>query len=128
MAFALASMTASGRAQDTFPHDPQLRIEPGMHTAPIESIGVSADGRLLATASHDRTVRLWSLPDGKLIRTLRVPIGPGHQSKVFAVALAPDGRWLAAGGNTSYVYIFDTGTGAVTATLMTLDSIVSLAV
>ena len=42
-----------------------LRIETGMHTAVINSIGIDADCSLIATASDDKTVRLWSLPDGK---------------------------------------------------------------
>ena len=37
-----------------------------MHTATIRRISLTADGRLMATASDDKTVRLWSLPDGKL--------------------------------------------------------------
>ena len=40
---------------------PFLRIEIGMHTAPISRIGVDDACRLLATASDDKTVRLWSL-------------------------------------------------------------------
>jgi hypothetical protein len=77
---------------------PFLRIETGMHTAPIRGIGVDAACRLLATASEDKTVRLWSLPDGKLQRVVRLPIGEGIAGKVYAAALSPDGRWLAAGG------------------------------
>jgi dipeptidyl aminopeptidase/acylaminoacyl peptidase len=77
---------------------PFLRIETGMHTAQIRRIGVDAACRLLATASDDKTVRLWSLPDGKLQRIVRLPIGEGDAGKVFATALSPDGRWLAAGG------------------------------
>ena len=77
---------------------PFLRIETGMHTAPIKRIGVDAACRVLATASYDKTVRLWSLPDGKLQRIVRLPIGEGDAGKVFATALSPDGRWLAAGG------------------------------
>ena len=69
-----------------------------MHTAKIKRIGVDAACSLLATASDDKTVRLWSLPDGKLKRVIRLPIGDGHAGKVFATALSPDGRWLAAGG------------------------------
>ena len=45
---------------------PFLRIEIGMHLANIMNIGVDAACRTLATASIDKTVRVWSLPDGKL--------------------------------------------------------------
>ncbi len=77
---------------------PFLRIETGMHTAVITRIGVDAACSLLATASDDKTVRLWSLPDGKLTRVMRLPIGDGNAGKVYATALSPDGRFLAAGG------------------------------
>ncbi len=105
------------------PEDVVLRLDPGMHTAMITRISVSADGRLLATASDDKTVKLWALPDGRLLRTLHPPIGPGDEGKVHAVALDPAGRWVAAGGGMSksgleeFVTLFDTGTGAVRARL-----------
>jgi Caspase domain len=79
-------------------HRPFLRIETGMHTAPIQRIGVDAACSLLATASNDKTVRLWSLPDGKPKRVVRLPIGEGDAGKIYATALSPDGRLLAAGG------------------------------
>jgi WD40 repeat protein len=79
---------------------PFLRIETGMHTAPpIWAIGVDAACRMLATGANDKTVRIWSLPDGKLQRVVRWPIGEGDAGKVFATALSPDGRWLAVGGS-----------------------------
>jgi hypothetical protein len=77
---------------------PVLRIETGMHTAIIKRIGVDAACTRIATASDDKTVRLWSLPDGKLQRTIRLPIGSGNGGKVYAAALSPDGGRLAAGG------------------------------
>ena len=77
---------------------PVLRIETGMHTAMIWRIGVDAACTRIATGSDDKTVRLWSLPEGKLQRTIRLPIGPGNGGKVYATALSPDGRRLAAGG------------------------------
>jgi len=100
---------------------PFLRIETGMHTAPIWHIGVDSACRRLATASEDKTVRLWSLPDGELKRVVRLPIGDGDAGKVRATALSPDGRWLAAGGwdaafdktGKSSVTIVDLSNGAI---------------
>ena len=77
---------------------PYLRIETGMHTEAIFQIGVDSACSLLATGSDDKTVRLWSLPDGKLKRVVRLPIGDGNSGKVFATALSADGRSLAVRG------------------------------
>src|SRR5262245_4055418 len=82
----------------------------------------------MATGSHDKTVRLWRLPEGKLLRTLRRPIGPGNDGHVYAVAMAPDGSWVAAGGWSSpmshYVYIFHTSTGAMIARLGPVGNVI----
>lgn len=101
--------------------DPILRIETGMHIAPIYRIGTDSACRIAATGSDDKTVRIWSLPDGRLLRTLRIPIGPGHNGKVFATAVSPDGHWVAVGGwdaqwdvsSGDFTYIFDVSTGAL---------------
>jgi WD40 repeat protein len=96
---------------------PVLRIETGMHTAMINQIGVDSACTRLATASDDKTVRVWSLPDGRLERTIRLPIGAGNDGKDYAAALSPDGRWLAAGGvsasDTEAVSVVDLQTGVV---------------
>jgi hypothetical protein len=92
-----------------------------MHTDQIKKISVDAACTLLATASFDKTVRLWRLPQGKLLNTVRPPIGPGDEGKIYAVALAPDGNWLAAGGWTANgeragdwaIYIIDAASGSV---------------
>jgi len=77
---------------------PVLIINPGMHTAPIRSVGVDATGRLAVTGSDDKTVRVWSLSDGKLLRTIRMPAGPESVGRIYAVAMSPDGALVAAGG------------------------------
>ena len=53
-------------------------------------VAFSPDGRLLATASGDKTARLWNPATGKHLRTLT-----GHDSAVHGVAFSPDGRLLA---------------------------------
>jgi WD40 repeat protein len=84
---------------------PFLRIEIGMHTAPpIRAIGVDAECRVLATGANDKTVRIWSMPDGKLQRVIRWPIGEGDAGEVFSMALSLDGRWLAIGGRDAAFY------------------------
>src|SRR5262249_5498256 len=65
------------------------------HTRTVVALAFSADGRTLASASRDGTVRRWSLPDGKPLGTHPAGAGP-----LEALALAPDGRVAvrAAGG------------------------------
>jgi WD40 repeat protein len=100
---------------------PVLRIDTGMHTAVIRRIGVDAAGRFLVTGSEDKTVRVWELATGRLLRAIRPPIGEGNEGKIYAVAISPNGRLIAAGGWTSYewdkqhsIYLFDRESGRLT--------------
>src|SRR5437016_10018482 len=94
--------TADGRASPAVEaaikacpdQDPVLRIETGMHVAPIKRVGVDAACRVAVTGSEDRTVRLWSMPEGRLIRTQRLPTGEGNNGRIYAVAVSPDGKWI----------------------------------
>jgi WD40 repeat protein len=86
------------------PSEPILRIDPGEHTGQIRRIATDDAGRFLVTASDDKTARVWSLTDGHLLNTLRIPIGSGNEGKLFAVALSPDGQTVALGGWTGWDY------------------------
>ena len=98
-----------------------------MHTAKIWAQGVDAAGRYLVTGSDDRTVRVWSIADGKLLRTIWVPVGPSSVGAIYAVAISPDGSTIAAGGFTerttggTVIYVFDRGSGALVRRITGLD-------
>lgn len=62
------------------------------HIGNITDFNFSSDGRLLATASKDGTVRLTTLAGDCITRFI------GHDGDVKAVALSPDGTWLVTGG------------------------------
>jgi Caspase domain/WD domain, G-beta repeat len=112
----LASATLQTAIEACPSQDPVLRIETGMHVARITGIDTDRACRIAVTGSDDKTLRIWSLADGHLLRTLRVPIGPGDRGKIYGVAVSPYGRWIAAGGydpaDEGAVYIFDGSTGA----------------
>jgi WD40 repeat protein len=96
---------------------PVLRIEAGMDTGTIWRIATDRSGRWAATASDDKTARVWELPSGKLRMVLRPPIWEGNGGKLFAVAMSPDATLVAVSGWTSAdapeqaVYLFDRGSG-----------------
>jgi WD40 repeat protein len=113
------------------PKDPKLRIETGMHTAMIRRVVHDEAAGIIATGSDDKTVRVWRLRDGKLLRTLRFPIGDGHEGRVFSLALSPDGDTLAVSGWTGVewdrrgsIYLFNIESGQIAGRITGLTSIV----
>jgi WD40 repeat protein len=59
----------------------------------VYSVPISPDGQTLVSGSIDKTIKVWRLSDGELLRTLS-----GHQDLVISVAISPDGQTLASGG------------------------------
>jgi WD40 repeat protein len=76
------------------------------------------DGKQLALASDDRTVRLWDAATGAALQTLK-----GHTRWVRAVAFSPDGKQLASASRDMTVRLWDAATGAA---LQTLEGYTSL--
>ncbi|MGE0723547.1 MAG: WD40 repeat domain-containing protein, partial [Alphaproteobacteria bacterium] len=97
------------------PGQPFLRVDPGFHTQIVNRVATDGEGRIAATASDDKTIRLWSVADGRALSTIRVPIAEGDQEgEIYAVAISPDGATLLAGGHTGWawdrafcLYLFD---------------------
>jgi WD40 repeat protein len=111
----VASVPATAAAQTTAP---VLRVETGMHTTLIRRVVVDAPRNRLITASDDKTVRLWQMPEARLLNVLRVPMDSGHEGQLFALAVSPDGKTVATAGWTGWdwegqgsIYLFDVATG-----------------
>ncbi len=76
------------------------------HSDPVESVEISADGRWLATASWDKTVRVYDLKTGRLHKTIK-----RHWNKIHDVAISPNGKLILSACWDNNVRILDLTNG-----------------
>lgn len=78
------------------------------HHGWLRAAVVSPDGKLLATCGNDHLVKLWSLPECKLMRDLS-----GHRCHVYNVAFHPSGEQMVSGDLKGVVKVWDVAKGSV---------------
>lgn len=83
------------------------------HSGEVWSVAFSPDGTRLATASQDKTAKVWDAATGTEILTLA-----GHGESVSSVAFSPDGTRLATGSQDKTAKVWDAATGKETLTLV----------
>lgn len=76
-----------------------------------QGLAVSRDGRILA-AGYNHAIRLWSIPDATMIKSLE-----GHSGPIQALAFTPDGRYLISGSMDKTIKIWSFAEGTLYKTL-----------
>ena len=76
------------------------------HTDRVNSSSFSRDGKLIVSASSDKTVRIWSVSTGQILRILK-----GHSKSVNFATFSPDGYYVVSASHDKTLILWDVVSG-----------------
>ena len=83
------------------------------HSETIRAVAFSPDGKHVLSGSWDKTIKLWHVATGRLIRTFE-----GHSGSVYSVVFSPNGATVASASDDGTIRLWDAATGTLIATLI----------
>jgi serine/threonine protein kinase len=88
----------------------ELKAAVGISGTIENAIAMASNGRTIATAASNGTVRLWDCTNGELLQTFSKSLGMlgiGHRGEATAVVFGPDGTALFSSGNDGQIIRWD---------------------
>ena len=109
---------ADAEGQEKVEFVPQI-----MHADAVTSVAFSSDGEHVLSGSKDKTIKLWDVANGALLRTFE-----GHANSVTSIAFSPNGEHVLSGNYDKTLKLWDATTGVLLRTFLgSADPVLSVA-
>ncbi len=86
------------------------------HGKGVTNVVFSRDGKLIASAASDNTIKIWDVASQRELKTLT-----GHTANIESMDFSPDGTLLASASDDGSTFLWDANTGEHLLTLISLD-------
>ena len=74
--------------------------------AVVRSFLLAKTGNVAAAACPDQKLRVWALPEGRVVRTIEI-----GKRRIDSIAISDDGGWIAAGDHSGLYTVWNASTG-----------------